>query len=121
MKAAGARRCQFPLRRQGPGLKPAAKATNANVKAWLKKDPRFHLHFTHTSFSWLNQVERFFSLITTERIRRGVFTFVAKLETPIRDDLKPHNASLTPFIWKASVVDILSKVACARRELAPAC
>jgi transposase len=98
-----------------------ATHNHANVKAWLKKHPRFHLHFTPTSASWLNQVERFFGLISTERIRRGVFTSVADLEAAIRDYLKHHNASPKPFIWQASVANILSKVARARRELAPAC
>ena len=54
------------------------------VKAWLAKHPRFHMHFTPTSASWLNQVERFFGLITGDRIRCGVFKSVAELETAIR-------------------------------------
>src|SRR5712675_2190619 len=62
------------------------------VKTWLAKHPRFHMHFTPTSASWLNQVERFFGLITEDRIRRGVFTSVAELETAIHDYLEHHNA-----------------------------
>jgi transposase len=98
-----------------------ATPNHANVKAWLEEHPRFYLHFTPTSASWLNQVERFFGLIATERIRRGVFTFVADLEAAIRDYLKHHNTSPKPFIWKASVADILTTVARARRELAAVC
>ena len=56
---------------------------HSTVKAWLKRHPRFHMHFTPTSASWLNQVERFFSLITEDRIRRGVFRTVAELEAAI--------------------------------------
>ena len=55
---------------------------HAKVKAWLKRHPRFHMHFTPTSASWLNQVERFFGLITEDRIRRGVFKSVAELKLP---------------------------------------
>ena len=57
------------------------------VKAWLAKHPRFHMHFTPTSASWLNQVERFFGRITEERIRRGVFKSVGELEAAIQDYL----------------------------------
>jgi transposase len=87
------------------------------VKAWLAKHPRFHMHFTPTSASWLNQVERFFGLITGDRIRCGVFTSVAELETAIRDYLDHHNAHPTPFVWTKSATDILQKVARGRRAL----
>src|SRR5580704_1920533 len=56
---------------------------HAKVKAWLKRHPRFHLHFTPTSASWINLVERFFGLITDDAIRRGVFRSVAELKTAI--------------------------------------
>ena len=79
------------------------------VKAWLAKHPRFHLHFTPTSASWLNQVERFFGLITQDRIRRGIFTSVANLETAILDYLDQHNADPKPFVWTASASAILEK------------
>ena len=68
------------------------------VKAWLAKHPRFHMHFTPTSASWLNQVERFFGLITGDRIRCGAFTSVAELEAAIREYLNHHNAHPTPFV-----------------------
>jgi transposase len=87
------------------------------VKAWLEKHPRFHLHFTPTSASWLNQVERFFGLITQDRIRRGVFTSVADLESAITEYLKQHNADPKPFVWTASAGEILEKVARAKQAL----
>jgi transposase len=87
------------------------------VKAWLAKHPRFHLHFTPTSASWLNQVERFFGLITQERIRRGAFTSVADLEAAIMDYLDQHNAEPKPFVWTARASDILEKVARAKQAL----
>ena len=90
---------------------------HAKVKAWLKKHPRFHLHFTPTSACWLNQVERFFGLITQQRIRRGVFKSVADLEAAIRDYLEHHNADPKPFVWTASAAAILEKVARGRQAL----
>jgi transposase len=87
------------------------------VKAWLAKHPRFHLHFTPTSASWLNQVERFFGLITQERIRRGAFTSVPDLEQAIMDYLDQHNADPKPFVWTASADAILEKVARAKQAL----
>jgi hypothetical protein len=87
------------------------------VKAWLKRHPRFHMHFTPTSASWLNQVERFFGRITTERIRRGVFKSVAELETAIQEYLDNHNADPKPFVWTASATAILEKVARGRHVL----
>jgi transposase len=87
------------------------------VKAWLKRHPRFHMHFPPTSASWLNQVERFFGLITEDRIRRGAFKSVAELETAIRDYLEQHNADPKPFVWTAAADDILKKVARGRQVL----
>jgi transposase len=87
------------------------------VKAWLKRHPRFHMHFTPTSASWLNQVERFFGRITAERIRRGVFKSVTELETAIQEYLDHHNADPKPFIWTASATAILEKVARGRQVL----
>jgi transposase len=87
------------------------------VKAWLAKHPRFHMHFTPTSASWLNQVERFFGLITEKRIRRGVFHSVAELEAAIQDYLEHHNADPKPFIWTLSALAILEKVARGRQAL----
>jgi len=79
------------------------------VKVWLAKHPRFHLHFTPTSASWLNLVERFFAEITTKRIRRGTFASVAELEQAIRDYLDEHNADPKPFVWTKTANAILRK------------
>jgi transposase len=87
-----------------------------NVKAWIAKHRRFHMHFTPTSASWLNQVERFFGLITGDCIRRGVFHSVAELEAVIIDYLEHHNVDPKPFVWTASATAILEKVA--RRQQA---
>src|SRR6266436_1683800 len=87
------------------------------VKEWLRKHPRFHLHFTPTSASWLNLVERFFGLITGERIRRAVFRSVAELEAAIQHYLEHHNADPKPFVWTAQTADIFKKVARGRQVL----
>jgi len=80
------------------------------VQRWLKKHPRFHMHFIPTSSSWLNLVERWFREITTKRIRRGSFPSVAVLIDAIEEYLKYNNANPKPFIWTASVDEILAKV-----------
>ena len=72
------------------------------VQAWLSKHKRVHVHFTPTSSSWLNMVERLFRDITENRIRRGVFRSVEELEGAIHDYLARHNARPKPFIWAAS-------------------
>ena len=87
------------------------------VKAWLKKHPRFHLHFTPTSASWLNMVERFFRELTTKRLRRGVFRSLPELIEAITAYLQTYNASPTPLVWTATANDILAKVKRARRKL----
>ena len=87
------------------------------VQAWLSKHPRFTMHYTPTSASWLNMVERFFRDITTERIRRGVFTSVPELVTAIDDYIAHHNRQPKPFIWTKSARDILQKVIRANRRL----
>jgi transposase len=84
------------------------------VKRWLKRHPRFHLHFIPTSASWLNMVERFFAEITRKRIRRGIFKSVAQLKSAIMDYLDHHNANPKPFIWTKSAGQILEKVARAK-------
>ena len=87
------------------------------VKAWLKRHPRFQLHFTPTSASWLNMVERFFRDLTTRRVRAGIFKSVAELETAIGDYLRHHNTQPKPFIWTAKAADILAKVTRAKAAL----
>jgi transposase len=83
----------------------------AEVKAWLAKHPRFKLHFTPTSASWLNLVERFFAEITTKRIRRGAFASVAELKQAIHHYLDRHNAEPKPFVWTKTAEVILEKEA----------
>lgn len=87
------------------------------VQAWLDKHPRFVMHFTPTSASWLNMVERFFRDITTERLRCGVFTSVPELIKAIDEYIAHHNTSPKPFIWTASARDILQKVIRANSRL----
>jgi len=87
------------------------------VQRWLERHPRFHMHFTPTSSSWLNMVERFFRDLTDKRIRRGVFRDVEELITAIGDYIDHHNNEPKPFIWTAKAADILEKVKRARRKL----
>jgi transposase len=84
------------------------------VKSWLKRHPRFHLHFTPTSSSWLNLVERWFRNLTDKRIRRGTFDSVSELIEAIMDYIDAHNQDPKPFVWTASVERILQKVRRAR-------
>ena len=79
------------------------------VKAWLEKHPRFKLHFTPTSASWLNMVERFFAEITTRRIRRGSYTSVDDLKAAIYDYLGQHNTKPKLFNWTKTAEDILTR------------
>ena len=88
------------------------------VARWLAWHPRFHMHFTPTSASWLNMVERFFRDITTKRIRRGVFPSVEALVQAIENYIAEHNLDPKPFIWTAKAGDILAKVTRARAALA---
>lgn len=80
------------------------------VQAWLKRHPRFHLHFIPTSSSWLNMVERFFGEITSKRIRRGSFKNVHELITTITNYIENHNQNPKVFIWSASVEKIMAKI-----------
>jgi hypothetical protein len=80
------------------------------VQEWLAKHPRLNMHFTPTSASRLNMLERFFRDITIERLRRGGFTSVAELEAAINDYVAHHNIDPKPFIWTKSARDILQKV-----------
>jgi len=83
----------------------------AKVMKWLVRRPHWHLHFTPTHASWLNQVERFFSLITNEAIRRGNFLGVPELVSAIKAYLDVHNAEPKPFVWTSSADRILEKTA----------
>jgi transposase len=87
------------------------------VQEWLAKHPRVTMHFTPTSASWLNMVERFFRDISEKRLRRGVFTSVQELVTAIDEYVAHHNTSPKPFIWTKSARDILQKVIRANSRL----
>jgi len=87
------------------------------VQKWLDKHRRFNMHFTPTSASWLNMVERFFRDITDQRLRRGVFTSVQDLVEAIDHYIARHNTNPKPFIWTKSARDILQKVIRANRRL----
>ncbi len=81
------------------------------VRTWLAKHPRFHLHFIPTSSSWLNMVERWFRQITDKAIRRGVFKSVDDLISSIHRFLDAHNANPKIFTWTKDADTILAKVA----------
>jgi transposase len=81
-----------------------------NVKAWLAKHPRFHLHFTPTSSSWLNMIEGFFAQLTNKAIRRGVFGSVPDLIAAIDAYLAATNTNPTPFTWTKTADQIVEKV-----------
>ena len=87
------------------------------VQRWLGKHKRFHVHFTPTSASWLNMIERFFRDLTANRIRRGVFQDLEQLIMAIGDYIDRHNENPKPFIWTAKATDILEKVKRARAAL----
>ena len=90
---------------------------HAKVQRWLARHPRFHMHFTPTSASWLNMVERFFRDLTQNQLRRGVFRDLEELMMAIGNYIDRHNESPKPFIWTARATDILEKVKRARRSL----
>jgi transposase len=81
------------------------------VRRWFQRHPEYRVHFTPTSASWLNQIERFFAEITTRRIRRSAFHSVAALEQAIRAYLDEHNKTPKPFAWTATADTILERVA----------
>ena len=80
------------------------------VLAWLGRHPRWTFHFTPTSASWLNAIENFFSKMTRQRIRRGVFRSIADLQTAINAYLAEHNADPKPFRWTKSADAIFAKL-----------
>jgi transposase len=91
------------------------------IQRWMVRHPRFHVHFTPTSASWLNQVERFFAALTEKQIRRGSFRSTPQLEAAIRQYLDHHNAQPKPFRWTKSADDILISLAkyCERTNDSP--
>jgi len=90
------------------------------VKAWEKRNPRFHFHFTPTGASWLNMIERFFRDLSEKAIRRGSFFNVDDLIGAIQEYINQHNDDPKPFIWTKTANDILAKVKRARRAQAKA-
>jgi transposase len=88
------------------------------VTRWLQRRPRFDVHFTPTSCSWLNMVERFFRDLTEKQLRRGVFRNVEELLESIGEYIDNHNRQPKPSIWTAKASDILEKVKRARAALA---
>lgn len=81
------------------------------VKRWFARHPRFHVHFTPTSASWLNLVERWFALLTERQIKRGSHRSTQELEQAIRDYLMVYNNEPKPFVWSKSADEILQSVA----------
>ena len=85
------------------------------IKAWFAKRPRYHLHFTPTYASWLNQVERWFALLTERQIRRGVHRSIKELELAVAAFIADHNAAPRPFLWTKSTDQIFSSIVTLRR------
>lgn len=81
-----------------------------SVKAWMARHPRFHAHFTPTSSSWLNQVERWFATLTERQIRRGTHRSTVELEQAIRDYLATNNRNPKPFVWTKTADQILESI-----------
>jgi transposase len=90
---------------------------HARVQRWLRRNPRFHLHFTPTSSSWLNLVERWFRYLTQQRLRRSSFHHVKELIHAINDYIGNHNQNPRVFVWSAPVEQILTKVAKCKEAL----
>ena len=80
------------------------------VKAWLARRPHYHVHFTPTSASWINQIERWFAELTRKQLKRGVHTTVRELEADIMNFVKVHNENPRPFKWTKSADQILASV-----------
>ena len=83
---------------------------HAAVKRWLAERPRYHLHFTPTYSSWLNQVERWFGLLSEQALKRGRSRRVRELVDQIRAFTEGHNEAAKPFVWAATAQSILEKV-----------
>ena len=88
-----------------------------NVQKWLKRHPRFHMHFIPTSSSWLNLVERWFRDLTDKCIRRGIFRSVRELTETIQTYIDKHNENPKTFIWSAKAEEIIEKYRRAKATL----
>ena len=84
---------------------------HGKVRIWLAQRPRFHVHYTPTYSSWLNQVERWFGLITQQAIRRGSFRSVRELVCRIEQFVQQYNRNSRPFAWTATADSIFQKLA----------
>ena len=82
----------------------------AAIRTWLARRPHYHVHFTPTSASWINQVERWFAELTRKKLRRGVHTSTSQLEADIRSFIERHNENPKPYKWTKSADEILSVV-----------
>ena len=87
------------------------------VQTWLRRHPRFILHFVPTSSSWLNLVERWFAELTRKRVRRDSFFSVVELEQAIMEFLEAWNDDPKPFVWTATVESIVEKLSRCRQTL----
>jgi transposase len=111
IKPGVARRARSPRRQAIHAvLDNYATHKHPKVLAWLSRHPRWIFHFTPTSASWLNAVENFFSKMTRQRIRRGVFRSIVDLQSAIKTFLGEHNAHPKPFVWTQSANAILAKL-----------
>jgi transposase len=88
-----------------------ATHSTAEIRTWLARHPRFHVHFTPTGSSWMNQVERWFAMLTDKLIRRGVHTSVQALENDIKDWIATWNDNPRPFSWTKTADEILNSLA----------
>jgi transposase len=88
-----------------------ANCNTPEIRTWLARHPRFTVHFTPTGSSWMNQVERWFGLLTDKLIRRGVHTSVQALENDIRDWIATWNTNPRPFTWTKTAGEILNSLA----------
>ena len=105
-----------PAPSSSPATRHLSGATHKHpvVRAWLAKHPRFHLHFTPTSSSWLNLLERFFADLTAQVVREGSFGSVKELTGAIETYLAERNLTPKPYRWRAKGADILAKIHRAR-------
>jgi transposase len=90
-------------------LNNSAAHKTETVKHWLARHPRFHVHFTPTSASWINAVQGLFATLTKRRLKRGIFRSVIELNQAIRAYLDAHNADPKPFRWTALADTIIGK------------
>ncbi|MEQ7129411.1 transposase [Actinopolymorpha sp. B11F2] len=81
------------------------------INDWLARHPRFHMHFTPTGSSWINQVERWFAFLTDQLLRRGVHKSVQALEKDVREWINNWNKNPRPFVWKKTAEEILESLA----------